>query len=243
MDLIEQAINRHQRIALQLSGGRDSMACLYLLRPHWEKITVYWCNTGAPYPETVEWMAQVREMVPKFVEIDGRNEDVLAQFGMPSDIVPSSHTPIGLLATRRPGLVLQDRYSCCARTMMLPMHERMLADGVTLIIRGQRADDVVKADTRSGEIHDGIELLYPIEQWSADDVMAFLRKVDAPVPRFYEMLESAPDCMTCSAWWEHGATKYLKRYHHPAYLEVQRRLDIINEAVGESIANFNKEVT
>jgi phosphoadenosine phosphosulfate reductase len=243
MDAIEQAIGRHSKIALQLSGGRDSMACLYLLRPYWDRLTVYWCNTGAPFPETVEWMAAVRAMVPNFVEIEGRNSDVLAQFGMPSDIVPSSHTPIGLLATRRYGIVLQDRYSCCARTMMVPTHERMLADGITLIIRGQRADDVVKADTKSGDVHDGIELLYPIEHWSADDVMAFLRKVDAPIPRFYEMLNSAPDCMTCSAWWEHGTSKYLKRYHHPVYLEVQRRLDIINEAVGESIANFNKEVT
>jgi phosphoadenosine phosphosulfate reductase len=126
--------------------------------------------------------------------------------------------------------------------MMAPTHERMLADGVTLVIRGQRNSDTLKAPTRSGEVHDGIELLYPIESWSTRQVMDYLQEQGANIPRFYEMMDSAPDCMTCTAYWENGAAGYLRRYHHDQYLIVQERLDEIKAAVGQHISNFNNEV-
>lgn len=233
---------RHERIALQLSGGRDSLACLYLLKPWWHLMTVYWCNTGDAFPETVDIMDFVRQEVPYFVEIDGQQPNVVAQFGIPSDIVPASHTPIGLAGSGVDGPLIQDRYSCCFRVFMGPMHERMVADGVTLIIRGQRADDKLKAPIRSGHVENGIEYLFPIEGWTAVQVMRYLQGAGAPIPRFYQMLDSAPDCMTCSAYWENGVAAYLKQYHPEAHGIVQARLDTINQAVGEHIAAFNKEV-
>jgi phosphoadenosine phosphosulfate reductase len=233
--------DRHDRIALQVSGGKDSLACLYLLRRYWPRLVVYWTNTGDPFPETVEIMRRVRTEVPRFVEIAGNQPGVVAQFGLPSDIVPASHTYIGLAATGNSGSLIQDRYSCCARVFMQPMHERMRDDNVTLIIRGQRADDALKAPIRSGHIEDGIEYLFPIEDWAATDVLDYLRDNALPVPRFYQMLGAAPDCMTCSAYWEHGVTGYLKQYHPQAYETVQVRMDAIRDAVTDSIVNFNRE--
>lgn len=238
---MQEIIDRHERIALQLSGGRDSIACLYLLKPFWDRLTVYWLDTGAAYPETVALMQQVREMVPNFARIDGRQPQVVEEFGIPSDVVPVSGTPIGIEVSGG-GQRIQDRYLCCYRSIMLPMHERMIADGITLIIRGQKNADRFKATARSGQTHEGIEYLFPIEEWDARKVMRFLSDEGAPIPRFYEVLNSAPDCMTCSAWWEEGAARYLRRYHNAQYLENQQRLDIINKAVGEHIAAFNKEV-
>lgn len=240
---MREIIDRHHRIALQLSGGKDSLACLYLMRPYLDRMTVYWVNTGNAYPETLETIRHVREIAPHFVEIEGRQPAVIKEFGLPSDIVPVNSTPMGLVASGKPGVLLQDRYSCCFRSIMLPLHERMIADGVTLIIRGQRNDDQLKAPITSGTVEHGIEYLFPIEDWSHRQVMQYLRDEQAPIPRFYEVLDEAPDCMTCSAWWEKGEAKYLKRYHHGEYLEVQRRLGIINEAVSEHIASFNKEVS
>lgn len=239
--MMNAIFERHERIALQLSGGRDSIACLYLLKPYWDRLTVYWCDTGAAYPETVALMDKIAAQVPRFVRIEGRQPQVISQFGIPADIVPASATPIGRLAGGSAPL-MQDRYSCCAMSMMLPTHERMLADGITLIIRGQKNADRLKSPVRSGDVIDGIEYLFPIEDWDARQVMRFLQDQGAPIPRFYEMLNAAPDCMTCSAWWEEGAARYLRRYHYPQYLENQKRLDIINQAVGEHIAAFNKEV-
>jgi phosphoadenosine phosphosulfate reductase len=242
MTHIDDVFDRHERIALQLSGGRDSLAVLYLLRPYWPKITVYWCNSGAPFPETLETMGRVRAEVPNFIEIAGQQREVVDAFGLPSDIVPVSRTPLGRQIAGGSAPLLQDRYDCCARSMMNPTHQRMLDDGITLIIRGQRNSDSLKSPLRSGAVVDGFELLFPIEDWTSADVMDYLRAEQIPVPRFYTMLEHAPDCMTCSAYWEEGAAKYLKQHHPDAHAEVQRRLDTINAAVSEHIAAFNIEV-
>ena len=168
---------------------------------------------------------------------------MVAEYGIPSDIVPVSRTPLGLLVSQARETLMQDRYSCCARSMMQPTHQRMVDDGITLIIRGQKNSDTLKASTRSGEVHDGMELLYPIQDWTAAQVMGYLVSQGAPIPRFYEMMDSAPDCMTCSAYWESGAAAYLKRYHHRHFGVVQERLDEINRAVGFHIESFNKEVS
>lgn len=242
MTHLDDIFDRHQRIGLQLSGGKDSLATAYLLRPYWPRLTFYWVNTGDTFPETREAIERVRAEVPNFVEIDGRQSMVLAQFGIPSDIVPASHTFDGLMVSGKPGPLIQDRYSCCVRTIMRPMAERMAQDGITLVIRGQRLDDKLKAPIRSGHVENGIEYLFPIEDWSADEVLDYLRAEQIPVPRFYTMLDHAPDCMTCSGWWEEGVAKYLKVYHPDAYGIVQQRLDAINTAVSEHIAAFNIEV-
>ena len=239
---IDATLQKHERIALQLSGGKDSLACLYLMRPYLDRITVYWLNTGRAFPETVNTINAVRDFIPHFVEIKSDVDQVHRQFGIPSDIVPSSGTGFGLMVGHDAPLI-QDRYSCCFQTIMRPMHERMFADKITLIIRGQRNDDAQKPPLRSGMKDGGIEFMFPIEDWTAKQVMAFLELKGAPIPRFYEMLEEAPDCMTCSAWWEKGAAKYLKRYHYPAYLDVQGRMDAINRAVSEHIVQFNREVS
>lgn len=234
-------LDRHQRIALQLSGGKDSLACLELLRPHLDRITVYWLNTGDSFPETRAQMDVLRQTLPHFVEIKSDVQAVRHTYGLPSDLVPASATQLGRLVGDTAPL-LQDRYACCFLTLMKPMHQRMLADGITLIIRGQRADDTQKAPIQSGTVDEGIEYLFPLQEWTASQVMSYLRAEGVDLPRFYEMLEEAPDCMGCSAWWEKGTAKYLRRYHHAAYQEVQDKLDAIKVAVGLHIEHFNQEV-
>lgn len=235
------AIARHKKIGLQFSGGKDSLACLYLMLPWIDRITVYWLNTGRAYPETLQTVERVRSVAPNFVEIRSDVDAVHAEHGLPSDIVPASATPLGRLVGHDVPLI-QDRYSCCFRTIMRPLHERMLLDGVTLIIRGQRNDDQLKPAISSGFVEDGIEYLFPVEGWTARQVLDYLREQDAPVPRFYEVLDEAPDCMTCSAWWEKGEARYLKRYHIDAYHEVQSRLEAIRVVVDSHIKHFNDEV-
>ena len=233
---------RHQRIALQFSGGRDSLACLYLMQPFWDKLTVYWCDTGNAYPETLKLMSKVMGMVPNFAVIQGNQPNVVEMHGLPSDIVPVSATPIGQLMSGIDAPKIQDRYSCCFRTKMAPTQERMIQDGITLIIRGQKSNDKFKGPMKSGDVFGGVEYLFPIESWDSRQVMDYLRKEGAPIPRFYEMIETMPDCMSCTAWWEEGIAPYLKRYHFDQYLTNQKNLDIINKAVGAHIAAFNKEV-
>lgn len=238
---LEDIIARHERIALQFSGGKDSLAVLYLMRPYWDRLTVYWTDTGDSFPETRELMDQIKRLVPHFERIQGCQPEVIKAFGLPSDIVPSNSTPMGIML--RPGApLIQDRYSCCMRSMMIPMHERMVQDGITLIIRGQKNSDRMRAPMKSGYVENGIEYLFPIEDWDDAKVFAYLKEQGVALPRFYEMMSSAPDCMTCSAYWEEGRGAYLKKYHPEQYQEYQRRLNTISEATAEAITHFNMEI-
>lgn len=237
---VEAAISRHERVALQFSGGKDSLACLLLLREFWPRLTVYWTNIGRPFPETLALMDWVRARVPRFVEIAGARDAVLAQHGWPTDIVPAANTPFGVMVAGG-GLLLQDRYACCYRSMMLPMHSRMIEDGITLIIRGQRNSDRLKSPVRSSAVLDGFEFLFPIEDWSRDDVMAFLEKEGAPIPRFYEIMQDAPDCLDCTAWWDTRAFAYVKKYHPEQHAVNLQRLQAIAEALQAPLVHLDHE--
>lgn len=237
-----ETLDRHSKIALQVSGGRDSLASLYLMRPYWDRLTVYWLNTGDAFPETVAVMDEVRALVPHFVEIAGKQPETVRDFGIPTDILPVSGTPIGIMGAGT-GTLMQDRYSCCWRSLMEPMHRKMMDDGITLIVRGQREDDRLKAPIQTGSVIDGIEYLFPIEAWTAEEVNIYLEtEIGIELPKFYQTMKITPDCMTCSAWWEENRAQYLKANHPEKYELYQNRLEIIRTAVAVSIEHFNIEV-
>lgn len=233
-------LKHHKRIALQVSGGRDSLACLYLLREHLDLITVYWLNTGNAFPETLEVIEHVKSMAPKFVEIAGNQSDVLAKYGMPSDVVPRTATQFGN-AIGQSRLLLQDSYSCCYRVVMEPMHRRMMVDDITLIIRGQRANDGHRSPVNSGDHEYGIEYLFPIEGWTAEQVDAYLSEQGAPRLRFYEYLETAPDCMNCTGWWSEGRGEYLRKFHPGHYKRYREALSLICSETMPHIDSFTAE--
>jgi phosphoadenosine phosphosulfate reductase len=237
---VDDAISRHERIALQFSGGKDSLATLFLLRDHWDKLTVYWTNPGDPVPEVMEVVEQVKALVPHFVEISGRVVEQIEAYGLPSDLVPTTSTPFGRSAYGG-GIKLQDRFQCCYNSLMLPMHERMVQDGITLIIRGQKSADTMKSQLRSGALDQGIELLFPLEHWTDEQVLAWLDE-HAFVPDFYRSLKASPDCLTCSAYWSEGRAAWLKIKHPEAHAAYQGKLDVIRDAVMPHIALFNLEV-
>lgn len=240
---MEQLFARHTKVALQFSGGKDSLACLFKLRDYWDQLTVYWLNTGKPFPETRYTMDRVRALVPNFVEITSNQPESIKMWGIPSDIVPSNATQSGLMAASNPdGTLIQDRYTCCYRVLMLPLHQRMQQDGMTAIIRGQKNADGQKAPIRNGHIEDGIEYCFPIEGWTDAQVMDYLQHQEIPLPAYYGTMASAPDCMDCSAWWEEGRAAYLKQHHPEAYATYQQRLDSINHAVSQHVQWFNREI-
>ncbi len=96
---------------------------------------------------------------------------------------------------------------------MIPMHHRMIENGETLVIRGTKRADLARLPAESGDTSMGYELWLPLQDWSYDDVFAYLRSVDAPICRVYEHKVNAPECATCPAWWSEGRTEYLKKYH------------------------------
>ena len=233
---MDEIFSRHRHVALSFSGGKDSLALLHLMRPYWDRLTVYWLNPGNPFPETVELMQQVRAMVPHFKEIAGRQREVIAADGWPSDVVPQGHTSDGNTVFGATPFKVQSRLSCCFRALMWPAFEAMRADGVDCILRGKREDEADKTGIESGYVADGIELVFPLMRWTAQDVMNYLHAVGVPMPKFYEHAGHSLDCMDCTAWWGEGLSRYLKHEHPVQFVEYQRRVGLIKSAVAEQLS-------
>jgi 3'-phosphoadenosine 5'-phosphosulfate sulfotransferase (PAPS reductase)/FAD synthetase len=193
--------------ALEFSGGKDSLACLYLWREKLDETVVLWVNTGDAYPETIEQMQRVREWVPNFHEVRADQPRVIEHYGFPSDVVPVLNTPLGQACTREPGVRIQSFMDCCARNIWIPMHEAVKALGVTRVVRGQRNDERRTAPIRSGHVEDGIEYLFPIEDWSEREVYEYLQSVDAPIPDYYQQERTSRDCMHCTAYLDESSER------------------------------------
>ncbi len=216
-------IDNHKRIAVAFSGGKDSLAVTYLLRPYWDRVTFYHCDAGDLLPETVEVVKHVEAMVPKFVRIETDSRSWMERFGLASDVVPVSCTPLGLTMSngKGGGVAVVDRHACCGANIWAPVHERLAADGITLAIRGTRRADygwgVLAAASGvaggSTVTVDGREYWFPIHDWSTDQVFDYLRSVGAPIARYYEHNGQGPECACCPAYLDEERATYLKRYH------------------------------
>jgi phosphoadenosine phosphosulfate reductase len=223
-------LSNHKNIGLQFSGGKDSLACVHLLRPHWEKLTLYHVDTGDLLPEVMEIVDQVESMVPRFIRIETNSNQWRETVAYPSDLVPTSSSILGVkigMSDRR----IIDRFECCAMNIMVPMHERALADNCTLVIRGTKRADMKRLPAENGPTGLGYDLWLPLLEWSHEDVFNYLREVGAPICRTYEHRVNAPECATCPAWWSEGRAEYLKKYHPDLSAEYQRKLAIVEAEI------------
>jgi 3'-phosphoadenosine 5'-phosphosulfate sulfotransferase (PAPS reductase)/FAD synthetase len=234
-------LTAYRNPALQFSGGKDSLACLYLLRHQLENLTVYWVNPGDTCPETVAVVQAIRPWIPRFVEI---RSDVLAwraKHGDPTDLVPASAHVLGV-AYGMSDVPLSNRFDCCYANLMHPMHERMLADGVDAVIRGTKLCDTgkVPAEGFTGHYH----VLLPIKHWTHEEVFAYLDEVGAPINPLYEHFKglSAPECLSCTAWWDDGKAQYLKARHPERAAEYKVSLQRVREALLTHLVDLNQEI-
>jgi phosphoadenosine phosphosulfate reductase len=186
---------------LQFSGGKDSLACLYLYREEWETLRVVWVNTGAAYAEMIEYMEMWNRRLPHFIEVKSDQPGNIAAHGLPADVVPMNSTAFARQFMQTDGPLIQPYTACCAANIWLPMQNAIMEIGATRIIRGQRADDKRRAPVRNGDVVDGVEYILPLETWSESDVFAFLHEVDAIMPPGYAQGEkTGRDCWDCTAY-------------------------------------------
>lgn len=232
-------IDRHSRVALHFSGGKDSLALIHLLRPHWDRLTVYHLDTGDLLPEVQEIVDGVEALMPSFVRIETDSASWCARHGLPSDLMPTSSTLIGrMIDPDRPLLV--DRYTCCAANLWAPMHNRMVADGITLVIRGTKAIDLKRLPHGNGDAG-AYEIWLPLLDWSHDDVFAYLRDIGAPLCQVYESAVNAPECATCPAWWSEGRAKYLRKYHPDLFATYRAKLAAVTAELQPHLAALQVE--
>lgn len=186
--------------ALQFSGGKDSLACLYMWRDKLDETVVLWCNSGAAYPETIAQMERIKAWVPHFVEVRGNQPAVVEQYGYPADVVPVLSSPSAWLVHGRKGPKIQSFIDCCARSLWAPMYQAVKALGITRVVRGQRNEETLTGPVRNGHVFDGIEYILPIQDWSEADVLAYLKEVGAELPAYYDTERTSRDCWSCTAF-------------------------------------------
>lgn len=195
---IADFFSRHERVVLELSAGKDSAACLWLLEPYWDRMDVVWMNPGNPYPETLEYMQGISEMVPRFVCVMGNQPRDIRKNGWPVDIVPMESTQIGMTFKSTQTLRLRPFWECCTANMWQPLHDFVTRSGYTGVIRGQKLADSLKGPIHSGTIQDDVEYFFPIDNWTDEQVIEFLGD---RIPDSYKRgLKSSLDCMDCTAY-------------------------------------------
>lgn len=234
-------INRHERACIAFSGGKDSLACVYMARPYLDRITVIHSDTGDLLPEVMEVVEHVKAMCPHFVHIRG---DVLAwqrEHGLPSDLVPYSSSSVGRMAGQERTRIV-DRYTCCGANLMRPVHDAILAWDCTLVIRGTKTSDFPTLPVTSGQVIAGIEYLHPLEGWSHEEVFHYLRREGAPICRIYDDGLQAPECSRCTAWLNVGQAAYLKKHHPDRLVEYRARLHAVWAEIDPTLVHLASEL-
>jgi phosphoadenosine phosphosulfate reductase len=237
---VNSPLDRHTRIALSFSGGKDSLACVQLLKDRLDDITIYHLDTGDLLPEMRASVAAVESFAPHFVRVETDVAGWISQHGLPSDLVPYSSHAVGLLMgeTTTP---LVGRYECCYANLMWPLFERVMQDGMTLLIRGTKSVDMARLPAASGEVVGGVELYYPLLDWTHEQVFAYLAREGVKLPRIYNYTTNSPECARCSAWWGEGRAAYLKKYHPELWAEYDARLQVVINAIAPSLALLRQE--
>lgn len=224
---------------LEFSGGKDSVACLMLLKDELKDITVLWANSGDCFPETIEQMQKVRAICPNFIEVKGNQPAVIAEKGYPVDVLPvRNYAPVQELAQMK-RVKLQGFLECCFNSFLLPMHNVAKALGATEIIRGQKLADHHKSPLKDGDVVDGVAYRFPLQDWTDEEVMEFVKGSEL-LPKHYEEARTSLDCMHCTAYLAENQWKlrYLEKNHPKQGAEVRRRLKIIRDEVMLDMEHF-----
>lgn len=244
IDPIERVMMRHEHIAFQFSGGRDSTAALYLMRDWWQRMTVYHLDTGDHFPETTAVVTRVARDVlaagGHFKRVHSDAAADRAKFGMPTDLLPVDNCGgLGRMVSGQK-VLLQSRYECCWRSLMAPMHQQLMDDGITLVVRGQRDEDYAQPPMRSGQAAQGLEVFYPIQSWTTAQVDAYIKANGLPLAAWYdEGASHGSDCMGCTAWWDDGRASYMKRVHPGKYADLRANLGVIRQEINRQIVWLN----
>lgn len=235
---LDDIFARHERAVLQFSGGKDSLALLYLCRPWLDKTTVLFADSGAQFPHVTEYVERTCAKLGAILhtvrpEIDIR--EYHDRYGLPSDLVPVWDGPEwGWTNAEKPKQLLQSTATCCLQMLAIPMLRDTMKLGATLVLRGARNDEE-RRGVPSGTVDRGIEYQNPLWDWTEKDVWEYLERVGAEIPDHYAEVNSSLDCWLCTGHTteSHAAAqfRYVKRHHPELWPELEYRITKVRNAV------------
>lgn len=198
MSGIAEFLDIHEKVALQFSCGKDSAACLWLLEPWWDQIEVVWVNSGNAYPETIDYMDRIRQMVPNFTELHGYQPQWVRQHGHPVDVLPMSMSVFQSCMGDRRTLLVQPFSQCCSANLWTPMQNWIIGNQVTGVIRGQKTCDPLHNGVKHLQWVEGVQYYFPVESWSDERVIDYLGD---RIPDSYKRgIKTSLDCLNCTAY-------------------------------------------
>jgi phosphoadenosine phosphosulfate reductase len=125
---------------------------------------------------------------------------------------------------------------------MVPLHNRMKHDGITLIIRGQKNSDEMKGELKSGDVMDGFEFLYPLGDLNDADCDDVIKAHGITLPAYYgEGLISSGDCLSCTAWNDEARGAHLLKHYPNRYSVYRTEMSHIALAVQQSMGSLFRE--
>jgi 3'-phosphoadenosine 5'-phosphosulfate sulfotransferase (PAPS reductase)/FAD synthetase len=186
---------------LQFSGGIDSLACLLLLRDM-DDLTVLTVVTDGVYSSTLDYLEKIHAAFPSLHYVTRHSYRRISEYGHPVDVVPLRWTAVGQLARGKKDVRYQDAYSCCNRGFWEPLDQASRELGATVIYRGQRHEDRLRAPVLDGHVDRGVELRFPLADWTRQRVFQYVEE-QAPelMPPGDDQNEATSrDCWDCTAY-------------------------------------------
>lgn len=216
---------------------------LYMHREILQDVTVYWSSTGDTPPEVRQHIEAIRAIVPNFVEVKSDALRDRKENGNPTDTLLLDNFLATIGAT--PSTKRRTSFECCMTNNMLPMHQRMLADGITDVYRGQRNTDTNKSPIQDGQDTGFYLVHYPIKDMTTSEVFDVLSEAAAngfPVPTWYNELSSTPDCLTCTGWIDERRGTWLRKTHPDAYNVYTTELTALRDELMSVVSRIGEEL-
>lgn len=229
---------------LQFSGGKDSLAVLYLSRPHLHEIEVHFGDAAA-LPEVREFVQRTCEKLGATLRIIRPSvdiEDQQSRFGLPTDVLPVWNS----VAWTFGGAQLQSSVSCCSANLWGPLYRAAFETGAKLVLRGAKACDEQQGVANGFTDENGITYSSPIWDWTDGEVMAYLEREGAEIPSHYSEVNSSLDCWLCTGHTHsrhaNSQFRYLKKHHPDLWARLETRLSTVKTAVRAETAAFDAAI-
>tara|TARA_R110000868_G_scaffold69515_2_gene204577 strand:- start:2157 stop:2813 length:657 start_codon:yes stop_codon:yes gene_type:complete len=214
--------------ALAFSGGKDSMACLHLMRDTLD-FAIY-IDTGFTYPETRAIVNYAHTIVPVRI-IESTRPDVI-----PADLVPVDWTEMGQIFTTKKDVTILPYHECCFASLAVPLNTAAAEFGVTELVVGQRNEEGHKSTARDSDMVMGIKRIHPIENWTTAEVMAYLA-TKMEIPEHYAIKHSSLDCYDCTAYRKDSRDRieYTRQKHPVFFSAYATRKAALDNAISEAM--------